>query len=147
MGLILEDVFTSLATHCSVMAWRIPWTEEPGRLQSLGLQSWTQLNWLSTRCPLRMNHRSCTAHQPIHATVMQYLCECHLRTIQYIVFVMSMNMPSRNKFYLLTVLFVLQCLNYIGKRITWYYLGLFLNPSILDLEKFPMPFWFLVISS
>ena len=23
-------------THCSVPAWRIPWTEEPGRLQSLG---------------------------------------------------------------------------------------------------------------
>ena len=26
------------ATHSSVLAWRIPWTEEPGRLQSLGLQ-------------------------------------------------------------------------------------------------------------
>ena len=29
------------ATHSSVLAWRIPWTEEPGRLQFLGLQSWT----------------------------------------------------------------------------------------------------------
>ena len=26
------------ATHSSVLAWRIPWMEEPGRLQSLGLQ-------------------------------------------------------------------------------------------------------------
>ena len=26
------------ATHCSILAWRIPWTEEPGGLQSLGLQ-------------------------------------------------------------------------------------------------------------
>ena len=26
------------ATHCSVLAWRIPWTEEPGGLQSMGLQ-------------------------------------------------------------------------------------------------------------
>ena len=26
----------SMATHSSVLAWRIPWTEEPGRLQSLG---------------------------------------------------------------------------------------------------------------
>ena len=25
-------------THSSVPAWRIPWTEEPGRLQSMGLQ-------------------------------------------------------------------------------------------------------------
>ena len=26
------------ATYCSILAWRIPWTEEPGWLQSLGLQ-------------------------------------------------------------------------------------------------------------
>jgi len=25
-------------THFSTVAWRIPWTEEPGRLQSMGLQ-------------------------------------------------------------------------------------------------------------
>ena len=32
------------ATHSSILAWRIPWTEEPGRLQSLGSQkSWTWL--------------------------------------------------------------------------------------------------------
>ena len=27
-----------VATHSSIVAWRIPWTEEPGRLQSMGLQ-------------------------------------------------------------------------------------------------------------
>ena len=27
------------ATHSSILAWRIPWTEEPGRLQSMGSQS------------------------------------------------------------------------------------------------------------
>ena len=27
-----------MATHSSILAWRIPWTEEPGRLQSLGSQ-------------------------------------------------------------------------------------------------------------
>ena len=26
------------ATHSSILAWRIPWTEEHGRLQSMGLQ-------------------------------------------------------------------------------------------------------------
>ena len=32
------------ATHSSILAWEIPWTEEPGRLQPMGLQkSWTQL--------------------------------------------------------------------------------------------------------
>ena len=27
-----------LATQSSILSWRIPWTEEPGRLQSIGLQ-------------------------------------------------------------------------------------------------------------
>ena len=26
--------------HSSVLAWKIPWKEEPGRLQSMGSQSW-----------------------------------------------------------------------------------------------------------
>ena len=29
------------ATHSSILAWRIPWTEEPGGLQSMGFQSHT----------------------------------------------------------------------------------------------------------
>ena len=31
------------ATHSSILAWKTPWTEEPGRLQSMGSQSQTQL--------------------------------------------------------------------------------------------------------
>ena len=27
-----------MSTHCSIPAWRIPWTEEPGGLQCIGLQ-------------------------------------------------------------------------------------------------------------
>ena len=27
-----------MATHSSILAWRMPWTEEPGGLQSMGLQ-------------------------------------------------------------------------------------------------------------
>ena len=37
-----------MATHSSILGWRIPWTEEPPRLQSMGLQSQTQLKQLST---------------------------------------------------------------------------------------------------
>ena len=33
-----------IATHSSILAWEIPWTNEPGRLQSTGSQSLTQLN-------------------------------------------------------------------------------------------------------
>ena len=32
-----------MATHCSILAWNIPQTEEPGGLQSMGSQSRTQL--------------------------------------------------------------------------------------------------------
>ena len=39
-----EDV---KATHSSILAWRIPWTEESGRLWSIGLQSLTGLKRLS----------------------------------------------------------------------------------------------------
>ena len=34
-----EDLLEKeMATHSSILAWKIPWTEEPGRLQSMGLQ-------------------------------------------------------------------------------------------------------------
>ena len=32
-----------MATHSSILAWRIPWTEKTGGLHSMGLQSWTRL--------------------------------------------------------------------------------------------------------
>ena len=32
-----------MATHSSTLAWKIPWTEEPGRLQSMGLLSQIRL--------------------------------------------------------------------------------------------------------
>ena len=38
-----------MATHSSALAWRIPWTEEAGGLQSHGVaKSWTRLKQLST---------------------------------------------------------------------------------------------------
>ena len=42
----LEDPLEKeMATHSSILAWEIPWTEEPGGLQSTGLQkSLTQLS-------------------------------------------------------------------------------------------------------
>ena len=36
-----------IATHSSILAWKIPWTKEPGRLQSMGLQR--------VRCDKRLN--------------------------------------------------------------------------------------------
>ena len=31
-----EEDLLEMATHSSTLAWKIPWTEEPGRLQSMG---------------------------------------------------------------------------------------------------------------
>ena len=43
-----DSLEEGMATHSSVLAWRIPWTEEPGGLQSMGLQkSQTRLQHLS----------------------------------------------------------------------------------------------------
>ena len=33
-----DSLETGMATHSRILAWRIPWTEEPGGLQSMGSQ-------------------------------------------------------------------------------------------------------------
>ena len=53
----------SMATHSSILAWRIPWTEEPGGLQSMGSQSWTQLSAWAHAC----TH---TTHTYIHTHII-----------------------------------------------------------------------------
>ena len=42
----LEDPLEKgLATHSSILSWRIPWTEDPGRLQPMEVtKRWTQLS-------------------------------------------------------------------------------------------------------
>ena len=45
-----------MTTNSSILAWRVPWTEEPVRLHSKGVKSQTQLKQLSThasRCSKR----------------------------------------------------------------------------------------------
>ena len=42
-----------MVTHCSILAWGIPWTEEPSRLQSMGSQ--------------RVGHNLATEYTDIHA--------------------------------------------------------------------------------
>ena len=48
-----DSMETGIATHFSILAWRIPWTEEPGGLQSTGSQSQTRLSdWAHTHASL-----------------------------------------------------------------------------------------------
>ena len=44
-----EDLLEEeIATHFSILAWKIPSTEDPGGLQSMGSQSWIPLSTRST---------------------------------------------------------------------------------------------------
>ena len=49
-----DPLETEMATHSSILAWRIPWTEEPGRLQSMGSQrvghDWATSQTLNNWC-------------------------------------------------------------------------------------------------
>ena len=44
MSLLWQTLEKEMATHSSILAWKIPWMEEPGRLQSMGSQSQTRLS-------------------------------------------------------------------------------------------------------
>ena len=50
-----------MATHSSILAWRIPWTEEPGELQSTGLQRVRQDKQRSIHAH-RIYHQNCCDH-------------------------------------------------------------------------------------
>ena len=64
VGVREDPLEKEMATHSSILAWRTPWTEEPGGLQSIGLQrvghNWvTSLTMLSASCemPGLMKHK------------------------------------------------------------------------------------------
>ena len=64
-----------MATHSSILAWKIPWTEELGGLQSMESQSQTWLNnWASTP-HLRVDSRNEVMHEVIPGSCAFYL-EC-----------------------------------------------------------------------
>ena len=56
-SLVWEDPLEKgKSAHSSILAWRIPWREEPGRQQSMGLQSQTRLKRLSMNSNLISYH-------------------------------------------------------------------------------------------
>ena len=63
-----------MATHSSVLAWRIPWTEEPGRLQSIGSQSFGH-DWSDLA---RMHAWS---HSFVHSSIDEHLGCFHVLAI------------------------------------------------------------------
>ena len=64
-----------MATHSSILAWRIPWMEEPGRLQSMGLQR-VRHDWAAERLHFQYSI-VCMYHIFICSSVDGYLgCFC-----------------------------------------------------------------------
>ena len=58
-----------MATHSSVLAWRIPGMAEPGGLPSMGSQSRTRLNWLSSSSSSTLLYSAllpCALRRPVH---------------------------------------------------------------------------------
>ena len=54
-SLVWEDPLEKeMAIHSRTIAWKIPWTEEPGRIQSMGSQSRTEKILSVVRCIVQM---------------------------------------------------------------------------------------------
>ena len=50
------------ATHSSILAWRIPWTEEPSGLQSTVAKSWTRLSDFTFTLNIHINIKNKNYH-------------------------------------------------------------------------------------
>ena len=63
-----------MAIHSSILAWRIPWTEEPGRLQSRGLQRIGH-HWSTTHTHMCV-HTHAHTHTPTHTHTHTHTSAC-----------------------------------------------------------------------
>ena len=98
-SLMIFSLEKEMATHSSLLAWKIPWMEEPGRLQSTGSQSRTQLSnftwlvifyldlWVPVHAPMRVSVTSDLVGGGVQ-TVMQpwgalWIHVCFRRTAQW----------------------------------------------------------------
>ena len=57
----------AMATHSSTLAWKIPWMEEPGRLQSMGLLSRAQLSHFTLTFHFHALEKEMATHSSILA--------------------------------------------------------------------------------
>ena len=79
-GLERSSLEEGMATHSSILAWRIPWAGEPGRLQSIGSQK-AGHDWGDLACSMH------------YATYMQHTWHKHV--LQRLVFIRPHKFPSK----------------------------------------------------
>ena len=101
-----------MATHSSILAWKIPWTEEPHRLQSMGLQrvghdweTFTAAYWPMPYDSENMIqfHKKHSTHLPtnavyIHTSLINMLVE-DIRNDKMICSLSSVILAKNGKFY------------------------------------------------
>ena len=82
-----------MATHSSILVWRIPWSEEPGGLQSIGSQrvrhDWSNLAQNSTYIyplPLESLSYSCPYHHPSRSSQSTQLNSCVIQQLPLAVY-------------------------------------------------------------
>ena len=57
----------AMAPHSSILAWKIPWMEEPSRLQSMGSLSWTRLSDFTFAFHLHALEKEMATHSSVLA--------------------------------------------------------------------------------
>ena len=67
-----------MATHSGTLAWKIPWTEEPGRLQSMGLLSRTQLSNFTFTFHFNALEKEMATHSSVLAWRIPWVEGCRL---------------------------------------------------------------------
>ena len=75
-----------MATHSSILAWRIPWTEESSRLQSMGPQKsqtrlgnyTTKITWQSGEADVGLLVRICGSSSVYWVNYLTNLCFCFI---------------------------------------------------------------------
>ena len=67
LAIIIHISEKAMAPHSSTLAWKVPWTEEPGRLQSMGSLSQTRLRDFTFTFCLHALEKVMAAHSSILA--------------------------------------------------------------------------------
>ena len=70
-----------MAPHSSILAWKIPWIEEPGGLQSMGLRNWTRLSNFTFTFHFHALEKEMATHSgvlPGESQGQKSLVGCHL---------------------------------------------------------------------
>ena len=80
-----------MASHSSIFSWRIPWTKEPGRLQSIGSQR-VKCNWSNLACT-----HTCIKHQSTYMHKYYQLLKEILTIIQETVRYFNNSLASMDK--------------------------------------------------